>query len=161
MANQVFNVALGRTVELYNNVRAGTPSTARLVVMVLSTTGLESDAILKDKITFADVLSGTTDEVTNTGYARKILTSADIPAWSGHEPDQSGNKWDLDIPDQTWLAVSTAPPSWSRLVVGYDPTSNGVTNTLIIPLTSHDFVVTPDGSDITAQISALGFFTAS
>lgn len=35
------------------------------------------------------------------------------------------------------------------------------TDANIIPLTSHDFVLTPDGTNLTAQIAAAGFFRAS
>jgi len=31
----------------------------------------------------------------------------------------------------------------------------------VVPCTLHDFAVTPDGSDITAQIAAAGFYRAS
>jgi hypothetical protein len=30
-----------------------------------------------------------------------------------------------------------------------------------IPLTKHDFVVTPDGSDVTAQIALAGFYRSA
>ena len=125
--------------------------------MVLSQTGIETDAVLKDKDTFADVLSGTTDEVTNTGYARKILTEANIVAFA---PDDVNDRVDLTIPNQTWTAVA-AGSNWSDIVIGYDNDTTTGTDANIIPLTQHDFVVTPDGSDITAQVSSSGFYRAS
>jgi hypothetical protein len=157
MANQVFNISLGRVVEFYNRVKNNDPGTSRLVIMVLAEIGLESDAILKDKVTFADIVLNSTNEVTNTGYAKKVLLSTDLLAWA---PTQPSDVWDLDLPDQTWTGVGTGD-NWRRFVVGYDPSSAGVTMTAIIPMTIHDFVVTPDGSDITAQIAAAGFFRAS
>jgi hypothetical protein len=125
--------------------------------MVLSQTGIETDAVLKDKDTFADVLSGTTDEVTNTGYARKILTEANIVAFA---PDDVNDRVDLTIPNQTWTAVA-AGSNWSDIVIGYDNDTTTGTDANIIPLTQHDFVLTPDGSDITAQVSSSGFYRAS
>ena len=67
---------------------------------------------------------------------------------------------DVDIPDQTWTAVSSGS-NWSDLVFGYDSDSTGGTDSGIVPLTQHDFSVTPDGSDITVQIATAGFFRAS
>lgn len=125
--------------------------------MVLATSGLETDAVLKDKDDLAAVVSGTTNEVTNANYARKTLTDADItmPA-----PDDTNDRFDLDIADQTWTAVA-AGDGWSKLLVCYDSDTTAGTDANIVPLTAHDFVVTPDGSDITAQIAAAGFFRAS
>lgn len=157
MANEVFNIAKGRVVEYYHRVDSDDPSAAVLVVVVLATSGLEADSVLRDKDTLADVVSGTTNEVTNTNYARKVLTQADLATAT---PDDTNDRFDVDIPDQTWTAVA-AGDGWSKLLVCYDPSSSGVTNSVIIPLTMHDFVVTPDGSDITAQIATAGFFRAS
>lgn len=156
MANQVFNIALGRVAEFYNRVDTNDPAAAELVIMILATAGIETDAVLKDKDTFADVVSGTTNEVTNTGYAKKVLGDVDIVAFA---PDDTNDRVDLDIPDQTWTAVA-AGDGWNDLVTGYDPVG-AQTMTDIIPMTLHDFVVTPDGSDITAQIATAGFYRAS
>jgi hypothetical protein len=157
VADFVYNIAKGRAAELYNRVDTNDPANSALVIVILATSGLESDAVLRDKDTLADVLSGTTDEATNTGYARKVLTDADIVAFS---PDDTNDRVDLDIPDQTWTAVASGS-GWSKLLVCYDNDTTGGTDANIIPLTAHDFVVTPDGSDITAQIAAAGFYRAS
>jgi hypothetical protein len=103
------------------------------------------------------VVSGTTNEVTNGGYARKTLTDADIVAMV---PDDTNDRMDIDIPDQTWTAVA-AGDGWNDLLVCYDSDTGAGADANIVPLTQHDFVVTPDGSDITAQIAATGFFRAS
>lgn len=156
MANVVFNISKGRAVQFYINVDNNSPAGAELVVAVLATSGIESDATLIDKDTFSDVVSGTTNEVTNSGYAKKVLAGADLTAFA---PDDTNDRADLDIPDQTWTGVA-AGDGWNDIVVGYDPVGSQ-THTDIIPMTLHDFVVTPDGSDITAQIAAAGFFRAS
>lgn len=157
MANQIFNVALGRVAELYNRVDTNDPANSALIVAILATTGVETDAVLKDKDTLADVVVGTTNEVTNTGYARKTLTDTDIVAFA---PDDTNDRVDLDIPDQTWTAVA-AGDGWNDFLVCYDSDTAAGTDANIVPLTMHDFVVTPDGSDITAQIAAAGFYRAS
>ena len=157
MANQVFNIALGRVAELYNRVDLNDPANSALIIVILATAGIETDAVLKDKNDLADVLVGTTNEVTNTGYARKTLTDVDIGAFA---PDDTNDRVDLDIPDPTWTAVA-AGDAWNDLLVCSDNDTTLGTDANIVPLTMHDFVVTPDGSDITAQIAATGFYRAS
>lgn len=158
MPNLVFNVALGRVAELYNRVDTSDPTNAVLVILVLLTTGIESDAILRDVDTVTALVAGTTNEATNSGYARKILSDADIVAFA---PDDTNDRVDLDIPDQTWTAVAASPGAWNDIVIAYDPDSTGGADTAIIPMTIHDFVVTPDGSDITMQVAAAGFYRAA
>ena len=157
MADFVFNIAKGRVAELYNRVDLNDPANAALIVAVLATAGIETDAVLKDVDTLSALVAGTTNEVTNAGYARKTLTDADIVAFA---PDDTNDRVDLDIPDQTWTGVA-AGDGWNDVVINYDNDTTLGTDANIVPLTQHDFVVTPDGSDITAQIAAAGFFRAS
>lgn len=157
MANFVFNIGLGRVVELYNRVDSNDPANAALIILVLATAGIEADATLKDVDTVSALVAGTTNEVTNAGYARKTLTDADIVAFA---PDDANDRTDLDIPDQTWTGVG-AGDGWNDVVIAYDSDTTAGTDANVVPLTQHDFVVTPDGSDITAQIAAAGFFRAS
>lgn len=157
MADLVFNIAKGRVAELYNRVDSNDPTNSALIIAVLATSGIESDATLRDKDTFADVVSGTTNEVTNTNYARKTLTDSDIVAFA---PDDTNDRVDLDIPDQTWTAVA-AGDGFNDITINYDNDTTAGTDSALVPLTLHDFVLTPDGSDITAQIAAAGFFRAS
>jgi hypothetical protein len=44
-------------------------------------------------------------------------------------------------------------------VIGYDSDTTAGTDANIIPLTCHDFVITPDGSTVTALVT--NFFRAS
>lgn len=157
MAGFVFNIAKGRVAELYNRVDSNDPANSALIIVVLATSGLESDATLIDKDDLAAVVSGTTNEVTNTGYARKTLTDATLSAMAA---DDTNDRMDLDIPDQTWTGVA-AGDGWSKLLVCYDADTTSGTDSSIIPLTAHDFVVTPDGSDIIATISSAGFYRAA
>ncbi len=116
-----------------------------------------TDATLQDLDDLAAVLATAANEVTNTNYARKTLTDTDIVAFA---PDDTNDRVDLDIPDQTWTAVA-AGDAWEDIIVCYDSDTTGGTDANIVPLTQHDFAVTPDGSDITAQIAATGFYRAS
>jgi len=156
MADFVFNIAKGRAAELYNRVDSNDPSNSVLIVAVVDTSA--TDGTLEDMDTVSAVLGDAdTAEVTNTNYARKVLTDSDLTAFAA---DDTNDRVDLDIPDQTWTAVA-AGDSWTDLLVCYDNDSTGGTDANIVPLTQHDFAVTPDGSDITAEINAAGFFRAS
>lgn len=159
MANFVFNISKGRVAELYNRVDINDPSASAIIIALLASSGVESDATLIDKDTVTDLVSGATNEATNTGYARKVLTDADIVAFA---PDDANDRVDLDIPDQTWTAVANdGTGAISDFVTCYDNDTGAGTDANIVPMTLHDFAVTPDGSDIVAQIAAAGFYRAS
>lgn len=159
MADFTFNVALGRVVELYNRVQANDPANSALVIVVLKAGSISSDATLKDCATLAAVLaSGTTAEASNAGYARKVLTDATLAAIA---PDLT-NDWEaLSIPNQTWTSVAATGGGWAKLLVCYDADTTAGTDANVIPLTAHDFAVTPTGSDITATVPTTGFFRAT
>lgn len=131
MADLVFNIAKGRVAELYNRVDSNDPANSALIILILATSGIEADATLRDVDTVTALVAGTTNEVTNTGYARKVLTDADIVAFA---PDDTNDRVDLDIPDQTWTAVA-AGDGWNDLVVAYDNDTTGGTDANIVPLT--------------------------
>jgi hypothetical protein len=160
MADFVVNIAAGRFAELYNRVDSNDPTNAALIIAVFTITGGASaqDAALRDADTLAAVEAVTdVTEATNSGYARKVLTDADIVAFA---PDDTNNRVDVDIPDQTWTGVA-AGSAWNKLVVNYDNDTTGGADSAIVPMTCHDFTVTPDGSDITATIAAAGFARAT
>ncbi len=156
MADFVFNIAKGRVAELYNRVDSNDPANSAIIIVVIDANG-DSDATMKDRDDLSALLGGTANEVTNSGYARKTLTDSDLTAFA---PDDTNDRVDLDIPDQTWTGVA-AGSSWTDLLTNYDNDTTGGNDTNVVPMTNHDFAVTPDGSDITAQIAAAGFFRAS
>jgi hypothetical protein len=160
MADIVTNIALGRPVELYNRVDLNDPSTAVFWIALLATTGLEADSVFKDADTFAAMVAGATNECTNTNYARKVLTDSDLTAFS---PDDTNDRADLDIADPVFTGIANdGTGAISALVIGYDATTSGVTETAMVPITKHDFVIAlPDGSDINGQVATSGFFRAS
>src|SRR5512134_2908437 len=154
MADFVFNIAKGRVGQYCQNVEDGSPANSRLKVIVLEATGLEADAALKDHNDLAALLAGTSNEQTTMG--RKTVAAANIAL----TVDDTNERLDIDMDDQLWTAATGN--AVGALVVVYCP--DGVTpgaDSTFIPLTKHDFVVTPDGSDITAQINTAGFFRAS
>lgn len=159
MADLIFNISKGRVAELYNRVDISDPTNSVIVIVLLASSGIETDAVLRDKDTLADVVSGATNEATNTGYARKVLSDSDLVAFA---PDDTNDRVDLDIPDQTWTGVANdGTGGIGDFMTTYDSDSTGGADSAIVPMTLHDFAVTPDGSDVIAQIATAGFFRAS
>lgn len=158
MADFVFNIAKGKVAEYAARVNANDPTNSALIIVAIKSAGVESDATLRDYDTLDAILAAANDEATNSGYARKTLDQAGGITVT---VDDTNDRVDVDIPDQTWTAVQTTGGAWAKLFVCYDNDTTGGNDTNIVPLTSHDFAVTPDGSDITAQIATSGFFRAS
>jgi hypothetical protein len=151
-----FNIAKGAVSLYYQNVDGNNPANSAFVIVVIDANG-DTDATMKDRDDLTALLGGLANEVTNTNYARKTLTDVELTAFA---PDDVNDRVDLDIPDLTWTAVA-AGTAWTDMLVCYDNDTTAGTDANVTPLTLHDFAVTPDGSDITAQIAAAGFFRAS
>lgn len=154
-ADFVYNIALGRSVEFARRVENNDPANAALQVIIIDA-GAVSDATLKDVDTLAALEATGANEVGNSGYARKDLLNGSLTI----TVDDSNDRTDLDFADQTWTAVA-AGAAWTDLVVCYVYSEPTGTSSDFIPMTQHDFAVTPDGSDITAQLNASGFFRVS
>lgn len=156
MADFIFGQAHGRIAELANRVNNNDPTNSAFIVCVFNTAA--TDATLKDLDTLAAIeADGDTAEVTNTNYARKVLTDAGSITVT---VDDANNRTDVDFPDQTWNSVG-AGDSWTDVTVNYDSDTTAGTDSNIVPLTQHDFAVTPDGSNITLQLATDGFFRAN
>lgn len=146
MANLVTNIGKGRFV-YYAGLPAADDS---LVAVVLEATGLESDDALQDYDDLAALLAGASNEQTTMG--RKTLANVTVNV------NDTANTASVDCDDVTWTAATGNPTG--KLVVCYKPTA-AATDAQVIPLTLHDFSVTPDGTDITVQINAAGLATAA
>jgi len=149
MGNFIFNRSKGRFVEFAERVNSNDPTNSVFVILVLATSGIEADATLLDKDDITALVSGTTNEVTNSGYARKSIDQAGGITITY---DDTNDRVDVDFPDQTWTGVA-AGDGWNDVVFGYDSDSTGGTDANILPVSQHDFVLTPDGSDITATVA--------
>lgn len=150
-------MAKGKVNELVARVDGNDPANAVLVVVLLETAA--ADATLEDFDELDALLGGTSVEAAFTNYARKVLTDSDVTAPT---PDDTNNRQDADIPDQTYTSAGGASnETLAKLLVCFDSDSTGGADTAIIPLTHHDFVITTDGTDIVAQINAAGFFRAA
>lgn len=149
MANQSFDVALGREVEFYSRVDSNDPTNSALVLVVLSALGLESDAALRIHTTLASVLAASNDEVTNANYARKVLTDSSLSAYT---VDTALHTITLPLVNQTYTSIGVGN-SWRKLLVCYDSDTTGGTDTNIIPICHLDLLidgvaVVPNGNNI-------------
>lgn len=153
MADFVFNIAKGRVHQLVKNVDDGSPANSRLIVVPIETTGIEADATLRDYDTLSALLAGTSNEQSTMG--RKTVTAADITI----TVDDTNDRVDIDIADITWTGATGN--AISAIVICYDPDNTTGTDADLIPLTKHDAVATPDGTDLVIQIAAAGFYRAS
>ena len=156
MADGVFNIAKGRVVELYSRVKGNDPAASGFILLLL--TANVADATLADFDTAALLIAdaGNT-EATHANYARKVLTDTELAALPA--PDDANERRDLDLPDQTWTALG-AGAATTKAIICYAPDTAGADSTLV-PVTHYDFAVTPDGSDVTLQFNAAGFYRAS
>jgi len=155
VADIVMNIAKGRVAELYNRVDTNDPANSALIVVPVDV-GATTDATIRDFDTLAAILAGGVTERTTGGWNRKTLTDTDLAAMT---PDDTNDRMDIDIPDQTWTAVTAG--AVTDLIICYDNDTTGGTDSNLIPLVMLDFPITPDGSDVTAQIAATGFYRAS
>lgn len=161
MGNFVFNVARGRAVEFHRRVDANDPANSALVVVVLAEAGLESDDVLRDYDTLAQILAATNAEVTNAGYARKVLTDTDL---SPPTIDDGLDRVVLSHSTLTWTSVGSGD-SWRKIVYCYDADTTSGTDADLIPVTAHDMLingaaVVPSGADILWSVPN-GYYVSS
>lgn len=153
MADFVFNIAKGKVREYHDRVAANDPTNSALVVVAINTSA--ADATLIDLDTLAAIeADANTEEVTNTGYSRIVLTDADLSASS---PDDANDRVDLDFADLEFGAITDDDVDWTDLILCYDSDTTGGTDANIIPLILFDFPITIDGSSVTAQLNAAGY----
>lgn len=159
MADGAFNNAKGRAVELYRRVQTNDPANSGLVVVLLTVN--EADATLEDYDDLSTLLAQAGNTEANfTGYTRQVLTDVDLAAAA---PDDTNNRYDVDIPDQTWASAGGAVNNtMTKLLICYDPDVTGGDDTTIEPIAHYDFTPTTDGvSDVVATINAAGFYRAA
>lgn len=155
MANIILNIAKGRFVEFAYRVKNNDPANSALIIAVVDV-GATSDATIRDMSTLSAVLSGGVTERTSGGWGRKTLTDAELGAIA---PNNTADTFPVDIPDQTWTAVSSGAAT--DLLICYDSDTTGGTDANVVPCVLLDFSVTPVGADETARFDAAGIFLAS
>lgn len=145
MATITFNIALGK-LAYYASLPAANDA---LVMVPLESSGLETDAVLRDKHDLAAVVAGTTNEQTTVG--RKTLASVTVTV------DDTNDRVALDAADVTWTAPTGN--AIGAVVIGYVPDTTAPSDSAVIPLTKHDLTWTPDGNTFVLAIA--DFFRAT
>lgn len=145
MADGVFNIAKGAVAEKFRD-----GSGAGLILLLKVN---ETVSAMIDRATVAALLAASNTEADFTNYARKTGLTGTITV------DNTNDRVDVDIDDQTWTSAGGASNNTlTKLIVAYQESA---ADSGRIPLTHHDFALTTDGSDITAQVNASGFFRAA
>lgn len=148
MANVVFNIAKGKWGQWVDNVENNSPAAAVIRLFAIDANG-ETDDNMRDADTMTALFATSANEVTNTNYANIAMDETDITI----SVDDTGNTLDVTFGDQTFSSIS-AGDAWTDIVIAYDADGSD-TDTTTIPISLHDFSVTPNGGDITADFGAL------
>lgn len=159
MADFIFNQAKGKFAEWAVRVNNNDPTNSIFGASLWNMS--ETDATNKDLDTTAALeAAGSNAELTsgtNANYARKVL---DNTSGITITIDDTADATKVDIADQTWVGLG-AGTAVTDFVLDYDSDSTAGTDSNRVPVSQHDFAITPDGSDVTAQIHASGVWQAS
>lgn len=139
MGNIVFNIAKGRIAHLVSLPAASDA----IIVVPLENTGLVGDSVMEDYDTLADILAGASNEQTTIG--RKTAASVTYTV------DDTNNRANLDCDPLVWTTPSGN--QIGALVFCYDPDTGAGTDADLVPLSKHDWVMTPEGDSITATVA--------
>ena len=131
MTDFIFNIAKGRIAEL---AALGAANDA-LIWVPIETSGIVSDATMKDYTDLATLLAGACNEQTTIG--RVTATSVTVT------PDYTNDWVDIDAADPSFTGAGNAV---SKLLLCYDYDTTTGTDSSIVPLAAFDWVVTPSGT---------------
>lgn len=146
MAAITFNVSLGKAA-YYAGLPAANDS---LIAVLLASSGLDSDATLRDCDDLDEILA-TNTEASFTGYSRQTLTSVNATV------DDTNNRVDIDCADIQWSP--TTSEAIGKIVICYKPDTTSA-DTDIIPIFADDFAVTVSSGTVTYQVATNGFYRA-
>ncbi len=117
------NVAKGKLAEW-----ATLPATNdALIAVLLQSTGVETEATLRDYTTLSAILAAANDEPTSTGYSRQTLTGVAINI------DQANDRVDIDCNDPSWT-FTAGVQNIGALVICYDNDTTAGNDTNLIPI---------------------------
>lgn len=155
MANQVMNIARGRIGYYMADALGLAGANSRMTIVVLE--AAEADDTLNNYDDLAALLgaAGNT-EATAAGYAREETAAAGITV---NIDDAANDAEAVKDADHTWIAVTGN--AFVKLLNNYDADNAAGTDADIVPLTHHDFAVTPNGGDITADYDQVNGFWRS
>lgn len=146
MSALTFNHALGR-MAYYASLPGVNDA---LILITLELAGLESDDVLRDKVSFADLVSGSTNEQTTVG--RKQLTGVLGTV------DDTTNRLNVKSDNVVWDTPSGN--AIGALVVCYDPDVTSGTDSDLLPLTKSTFSWNP-GDGVPLNLSMNPFYRSN
>lgn len=153
--NQVFDVAKA-TFGYYGTLPTAQFATCQLQIMLLKfNASFPADGTLQAATTFAAILAlSNVAEATFTNYARISGALGNSVSIASHVVTFTGS-------NQTWsLAGGASNDVLQALILGFKPAS-GSADSAIIPLGFYGFAATTDGSNLTAQVNASGYMSAT
>jgi hypothetical protein len=150
MADLILNEMLGRSLPFVQNVEDNSPAAATLQInaWVISA----ADSLIRDVtdgfIDDFEAIAGVTEA---TPYTPAVMDETDITILV----DDSNDRTDITFADQTFTAVA-AQTAWDDITVSYDFDGSD-TDTTTQVMYVYDFVVTPNGGDITVDFPAVSY----
>ncbi len=156
MANDVFNIARG-TVGWYMADALGLgPAPSVMTIVVLEV--VEADDTLNNHNDLGALIAASNTEATatNLNTTRDETDDTGITITIDDSANDAQAEKDADV---TWSSVSGTAAV--KLLTNYDADSGAGTDANIVPLTYHDFAVTPNGGDITADFDQVNGFWRS
>jgi len=156
--NFVFNRAKGRVNELLTRVDTNDPANSAVIVIVMSAAGsaaqgqdLDDFAAVEADANFAEATGGTTP------WGRKTLTDADIalPA-----PTDASDFFAVTVGNLVFTPSADTPDAVA-IIFCYDNDTTAGNDSNLIPMVQLIATAVSDGSQITFQSHADGFFKAT
>lgn len=163
MANDVFNQARGAVGFLMEDTLPTTSlsgglsaANSRMVVVVLEVVEADDTLNNHDDLLGLTGAAGNT-EATATNYSRNETAAAGITITVNNTANDMQVEKNADV---TWTSVTGN--AFVKLLCCYDADNAAGTDANILPMTYHDFSVTPNGGDITADFDqANGFWRST
>src|SRR6266704_29866 len=107
-----------------------------LIAVPIETTGIVTDAVMRDYHDLQILLAGASNEQTTMG--RKTLTGVTVTV------DDTNDRVAVDSADIVWTGATGNPIS--AIVICYVPDNAAPNDATTIPLTKYDFAIVPDSS---------------
>lgn len=146
MADGVFNITKGAVAEMFR-ISGGDG-----LLMLLESAEVDATLVDYDDIAALLVPVGNV-EAAFTNYARKTGITGTITV------DDTNDRVDIDMPDQTWTAAGNGSnETLEKAIFAFEDAAADATRR---PCTHQGFAVTTDGSNLTIELNAAGFYRAA
>lgn len=146
MADITFNASKAKAQSLVE----ANPSSLQIILLKAN----EAEGALVDHTSVSSLLGATGNtEADFTNYSRQTGLVETVTV------DDTNDRVDIDTTDVTWAAAGGTTNNTTTKALFCVQT--GADDTTLIPLTAQDFAVTTDGSDLTLQVAADGFYRSA